>query len=194
MKVSVYKHARGAVLYLFTLSLFLLIWIPDVQAQQTCTEKLAQAEQLYENIEPGEAIALLRECLETNEFTEQEQISAYRLLALCHISNEQPSEARDAVANLLTLSPGYQVNPDQDPPDFITMIEEYRAANQRVVRPPDQREQPVSVVEPQKQKRGLTKWLLIGGGVVAGGVVAAVLLGGNGNDNLPEAPPLPGGN
>lgn len=195
MKYYPHKHARGAALYLLALSLFLLVWIPDVQAQQqTCTEKLAQANQLYQRVELNEAIALLTQCLDTDAFTEQERISAYRLLALCHIGNEQPDEARDAVRNLLTRFPGYQVNADQDPPDFVTMIEEYRAANQRVVRPQEEPEQQVSVIEPKKRKQGRRRWLFIGGGVVAGGVVAAVLLGRNGGSNLPEPPPLPGGN
>ncbi len=179
------------VLCLFTLSLTLAVWVPEALAQQqNCTEKLAQAEQLYMEVQPEEAIALLTECIETNEFTQEERQRAYRLLALSYISNEQFDEARDAVRDLLEFAPDYQVDPVQDPPVFVTLVEEYRAENPPVVGPPGDRD-----AEPPRRKRGISKWLLIGGGVVAGGVVAAVLLGGGGGDNsLPAPPALPGGN
>ncbi len=184
------------VLCLFTLSLTLAVWVPEALAQQqNCTEKLAQAEQLYMEVQPEEAIALLTECIETNEFTQEERQRAYRLLALSYISNEQFDEARDAVRDLLRFAPDYQVDPVQDPPVFVTLIEE--------IRPPIT---PPVVAEQPKRKGGISKWLLIGGGVVAGGVLAAVLAGGggsngNGNGNGPPPPPtiaapppLPGGN
>ena len=194
MKRYGYNHVRGTARFLLIPALIFAVWVPDAQAQQSCTEKLAQADELYQNVELDEAIALLTECLNTNEFTEQEKISAYRLLALCYIGNEQPDDARDAIANLLDLDPGYQLDPEQDPPDFQNMVEEYREANEQVRRQPDNRQEIAAGATPQK-KRNRTKWLLIGGGAVAGGVVAAVLLGGGGGaKNLPPAPALPGGN
>ena len=62
------EHARKLVycivLCLFTLSLTLAVWVPEASAQQqNCTEKLAQAEQFYVEVQPDEAIALLTECL-----------------------------------------------------------------------------------------------------------------------------------
>ena len=184
MDEHVRKLAYCMVLCLFTLSLTLAVWVPEALAQQqSCTEKLAQAKKMYTEVQPEEAIALLTECMETNEFTEEERHRAYRLLALSYISNEQLDEARDAVRDLLEFEPDYQVDPVQDPPVFVIIIVEMR---QQITPPP--------VAEQPKRKRRISKWLLIGGGVVAGGVVAAVLLGGGGDDSLPGPPALPGGN
>ncbi len=188
------KLVYCVVLCLFTLSLTLAVWVPEALAQQqNCTDKLAQAEKMYTEVQPEEAIALLTGCMETNEFTEEERQRAYRLLALSYISNEQFDEARDAVRDLLEFAPDYQVDPVQDPPVFVTMIEEIR----RPITPPAVAEQP-------KQKRGISKWLLIGGGAVAVGVLAAVLSGGEppiveppppmGLPTIAAPPPLPGGN
>lgn len=191
-------HPRKLVycMCLFTLSLTLAVGVPEALAQQqNCTEKLAQAEQFYVEVQPEEAIALLTECIETNEFTQEQRQRAHRLLALSYISNEQFDEARDAVRDLLRFAPDYQVDLVQDPPVFVTLIEEIRPQ----IAPPVVAEQP-------KRKGGISKWLIIGGGVVAGGVLAAVLAGGgggngNGNGNGPPPPPtiaapppLPGGN
>ena len=179
------EHVRKLVycIVLCTLSLTLAVWVPEALAQQqSCTEKLALAEKMYTEVQPEEAIALLTECMETNEFTEEERKRAYRLLALSLISNEQLDEARDAVRDLLEFDPDYQVDTVQDPPVFVVIIVEIR-----------QEIAPSPVVEKPKRKRGISKWLLFSGGVVASGVVAAVLLGGG--DNLLPAPPvLPGGN
>lgn len=182
------EHARKPVycivLCLFTLSLTLAVWVPEALAQQqSCTEKLAEAEKMYSEVQPEQAIALLTECMETNEFTEEERRRAYRLLALSLISNEQIDQARDAVRDLLEFEPDYQVDTVQDPPVFVMIIVEIR---QEITPPP--------VAEQPKRKRGISKWLFIGGGVVAGGVVAAVLLGGGGDNSLPGPPALPGGN
>jgi hypothetical protein len=181
------------------------------QAQAPGCPELAEAQQRYDNGQFEEAIATATQCLEGDETTEPERQRAYRLIGLSYIGQDLRDNAREAVRQLIMLVPNFEPDPVNDPPQFIQMVEEAKAA-QGVAdgMEDDDPADDVAIVDAarraeeerqaEEQRRreeaarqraeanrrdeggGITKWLLIGGAVVGGGALAAVLLSGGDGD------------
>lgn len=189
---------------------------PEVFGQQVnCSEELVEAQNSYDRGRFDDSINRINRCLERDTWTDEERRRAYRLMGLSYLGKDLEDDARSTVTKLLELVPNYEADPAEDPPAFVRMVEEVRAAereaeqspivdNPSVVEQPAVDETPVDrsppppivVQEPPRQSRGIGRWLLIGGGVVGAGILAAVLLGGggggeNGPGQIPGPPPLP---
>ncbi|PIB35818.1 hypothetical protein BFP72_10655 [Reichenbachiella sp. 5M10] len=100
-------------------------------AQGGCTQKLSEAEDLYESGRLYEVTKKLNEgnCLHGGKegFTKEERTRAYRLLALVYIFMDNEPEAEDAVVNLLLVDPEHPGNDPNDPAELKYLFAKYRS-------------------------------------------------------------------
>ncbi len=68
----------------------------------------------------------LAECLKGNNFTNQEKIAAYKLLALTYIYLEEPEKADDAMLTILRTDHEFKVNEAADPAEFVALYKTFR--------------------------------------------------------------------
>ncbi|MDP1726254.1 MAG: porin family protein [Bacteroidota bacterium] len=99
---------------------FLTLSTIEVIAQETCTEKLYRANNLYEKGKINEAIEIAKTCAEGGSTSDKWQ--AYRLLALSYLVNNQPRDARKAAEKMLEINPTYKPSSLKDPTDLIRLI------------------------------------------------------------------------
>ncbi|MBU2912484.1 outer membrane beta-barrel protein [Reichenbachiella agariperforans] len=100
-------------------------------AQGGCTQKLSEAEDLYEAGRLYEVTKKLKEgsCLldAKSGFTKEERIRAYRLLALVYLFMDNEPDAEDAVVNLLLVDPEHPENDPNDPAELKLLFAKYRS-------------------------------------------------------------------
>lgn len=114
------------------LTVFLLVCSPIVFGQSAfaqttvCQDELGQAEQAYTLGNFDETIRLVDVCLEKSDIQEAERQFAFRLKGLSYIGKGLEADARAAIRRLLELVPSFQADPVQDPPSFVSMIEEIK--------------------------------------------------------------------
>lgn len=178
-----------------------------------CDSLLASAEERYVGRAFAEAEGLARACLAEPGHSEAEALRAYRLLALVFLRQDDLPEARQAVVRLLGVSFAYEPDPVQDPPAYVALVasvkEQLHVAqavpdSARAVPPvaepeveivrrpvPEESEGPEPARVAARPRSGLTRWLLIGGGVLAAGTLGVLLLGGDSGSAPPGGAPLP---
>ena len=117
--------------YVIRSALLLILVVPalfdpglQAMAQTACTQELSTAGEAYIFGRFDEAITLLNQCLKKQGVVQIEQQRSHRLLALSYIGKDEPSRARASVRDLVSQAPDYQPDPEQDPPQFVVMIEE----------------------------------------------------------------------
>ncbi len=125
--------------------MLIILLYADVKvfAQATsCSEQLNLAEQAYLQGKFDDTISFADQCLNNQAITRPERQLAFRLKGLSYIGKGLETDARDSVRKLLEFAPSYAVDPVQDPPTFVQLIEEMRleiaqnqeaAANTQVV-------------------------------------------------------------
>lgn len=169
------------------------------QSQKDWDKKIDEAEQIFYSGQFSKAENILKEGLQSGELTQEQKSRAYRILGLSYLSRELESQAKDAIENLLEIVPDYQPNPDQDPPQFIRMVEDVKqqeaATGKKTNEAQQQQPDELQKIVQEEQKKGINKtWYYVAGGVIVV-VVAAILLsgssGGGGNDNFPTPPGRP---
>ncbi len=174
--------------------------VPPVfgQTQTDWDKKIDEAEQIFYSGQFSKAESILKEGLQSGQLTKEQKTRAYRILGLSYLSRELESQAKDAIKNLLEIVPDYQPNPDQDPPQFIKMVEDVKqqesaTANKKTTtqQKPDELHK---IVQEEKQKGNNKTWYYVAGGALVA-VVAVILLSGSGGgsnpSNLPNPPSLP---
>lgn len=103
--------------------------ICTAQAQSACSQKLSEAEDLYEAGRLYEVTKVLKgECLEASKggFTKEEKTKAYRLLALVYLFMDNEPDAEEAVINLLSVDKEHPLD-ENDPAELQLMMEKYRS-------------------------------------------------------------------
>src|ERR1043166_1600813 len=93
-----------------------------VTAQESCTEKLYRASNLYEKGKIDEAMDIAKTCAEGSNNT-SDKWRAYRLLAMVYLASDQATEARQAAEKMLEINPTYKPRALKDPTDLIQLIE-----------------------------------------------------------------------
>lgn len=160
--------ARGP-LSLFLGCAFLLGGAGSVQAQQAsrCAPQLERADSLYQRRAFSAAAQQARQCLQQSRLPVREQRTAFRLFALAQLRQGNQETARQAVSGLLRAVPGYEPDPVQDPPSYVTLVtdeqQRLRAAGRLPEAPPPPR-------PPWYERR--STWLVVGGGLIATGLIA----------------------
>ena len=147
--------------------------VSDVDAQSPCSQEVAEAEEQYLDGQFEAAAQLLSACLEANRLADDEAVPAYRLLSLAYMNQGNAQGARRAIEGLLSIAPGYEPDPVQDPPSYTVLVLIVKDQMREIAAAEAAAE--AEAQKPWTKKR--RTWLVIGGGIVAAGV-AAVLLGG----------------
>ncbi len=110
-------------LHLIIYILFWLISMP-LSAQESDSRQIYdQAEEDYKIGKIESAVTLLNDNL--NKFNRNLKLSAYRLLAICHLNMDMPEDAEAYATKLLNEDPYYSPSA-QDPQRFVDMIEQIK--------------------------------------------------------------------
>jgi iron complex outermembrane receptor protein len=135
--------------------LFIIVVILGQQALWSQTEcgqiALEKGQKCFETGRFDELVSLIAPCLEEG-FTKDEQIQAYRLLALSHMAIDDIDAARKMIEEILKLDPFYTSNLMFDPPRYVQLIESMRkpvtslVTASRLVEPVNESPVPVVVI------------------------------------------------
>lgn len=173
------------------------------QAERPCEDAFEAAEAAYLDADFEGAVRLLSPCLDRDDVPEERAVQAYRLLSLAHLRQDELSAARAAIVNILSLRPGYEADPVEDPPSYVSLVSIVR----RDVQPAElaEGEGEAEEARPTPFFRRTSTWLSIAGSVLVTGAVAFVTLGpggggdddgggnGGGSEPLPAPPGTPSG-
>lgn len=109
---------------LTSLIILLLFLSNYAMAQVSCTEKLGKANAAFEKGQIDEVPEILGNCLSSG-FTDDEKVSAYRLLTLCDLYYNRSEEASANMQNMLKINPEYKLQ-DIDPSEFQKLYGKFR--------------------------------------------------------------------
>jgi len=142
--------------FLIFISFYCEVSLAHPQLQDKYEKILQQADQNYRTGKFNEAIILLADCLVKPDMTDKEKIRAYRLLGLVNIAKDDLSEAKKSIEKLLQLNPDYQPDLNQDPPPFVKLIEEEKAARVKIEQIPEAKKPiPPKVTLVSQQSQGI---------------------------------------
>jgi tetratricopeptide (TPR) repeat protein len=94
-----------------------------ILAQESCSEKLFKANQLYEKGQLDEALAIANSCLQKENST-SDRWQAYRLLAMVYLATGEQAEAKNAAEEMLQINPKYEPSKVKDPVELIKLLRE----------------------------------------------------------------------
>ena len=98
------------------------------RGQSTCAQTLRLAQSIYEQGRLHELPQLLSHCLSENGFSEEEKVSAYKLLTLTYIYLEEPVKADEMMLALLGADTEFKVNDAVDPAEFVALYKTFRTS------------------------------------------------------------------
>jgi len=90
---------------LIFLLIFIVIFVANAQAQNSCESELRRAEQKYRAVELDSADYLIRLCLNKLEASKQHKIEAYKLLGKVYIAKDSTGKAKEAFKKMLEINP-----------------------------------------------------------------------------------------
>lgn len=106
----------------------LLSFATALYAQQSCSQRLNQAEDYFEQGRLLEIEALIRGCLnQEGGFTEPEKVRAYKLLVKVAIFTDNEPKAEEEFVNLLLVDPVHILQPE-DPSELRVLRAKFRTA------------------------------------------------------------------
>ena len=107
------------------ISIIICLAALSVQAQASSVRQIYnEAEREYDVGRVEQAVSILNDNMDS--FSGNVRQSAFRLMALCHLSLDDVKSAEEATRNLLNEDPYYTASP-QDPQRFIDMVENLRS-------------------------------------------------------------------
>ncbi len=98
----------------------------SVYSQSSCAQTLRLAQSIYEQGRLHELESTLDDCLRGNKFSEQEKVSAYKLLVLTYIYLEEPEKADEFMLKILQTDHDFKVNESADPAEFVALYKTFR--------------------------------------------------------------------
>ena len=107
------------------IALILVVSATQTVYAQDCTQKLEQAQQAFENGQIELIPTLLTGCIESN-YVKLQLSQAYKLLVLTHLYDNEPQKAEEAMLELLRHDPLFEVDPVNDPSEFIHLYNQFR--------------------------------------------------------------------
>jgi hypothetical protein len=105
-------------------SIFLILMVQNLWAQNTCTEQLRLAQRRYDGGMLDEIPNIISPCLRSG-FTKEEKVTAYKLLIQTYLFSERIDEADAMMLQFLNDFPEYRLAPN-DHKEFITLYRSYR--------------------------------------------------------------------
>ncbi|MBL0764120.1 outer membrane beta-barrel protein [Marivirga atlantica] len=116
------KTITSSIAYLI---LLLGIMLPQKgKAQESCTQKLRNARNAYQEGKLSSLPTTLQSCID-NGFNKEEKIEALRLVTLAFLYEENEASAKKSYLQLLNLNPEYRPNPQADPTELILLAEKF---------------------------------------------------------------------
>lgn len=107
------------------LTVILIFFCIEHYSQNDCSDNLNRARQNFDDGFIEDIPSLLVPCLEVG-FTREQKISAYKLLILTYLFDDNQGEAENAILEFFKDFPNYEVRTD-DPPEFLYLLESYEA-------------------------------------------------------------------
>jgi len=107
------------------LSFALFFLIAGYAFSQSCTQRLNQAEDRYDQGRLLEIESLISACLENGSFTEGEAIRARKLLTKVAIFTDNEPKAEEELVNLLNIDPIHQLQ-QEDPSEMQVLMNKFR--------------------------------------------------------------------
>jgi len=105
--------------------ILLVFQVNPVSAQdEECAFTLREAEQLYDQGLIENIPQMLKSCIEKG-FSKEDRLSAYKLIILCSLYNDDRELAHEQMLAFLKKYPEYEITPT-DPEEFIFLFEEYK--------------------------------------------------------------------
>lgn len=170
--------------------------VPSVHGQPSnvCEQALATAEEQYLDAEYENALQLVSSCLDREDISEEQAVSAYRQLALIHLKQDSLNRARSAIVNLLGVDSDYTADPVQNPPAYVSLV--------TIVKQDLQSE--IAEREAEDESGGTpffrrtSTWVTMSGILVGSGIATYFALengsgGSNGGEQGPDTLPAPPG-
>ena len=90
----------------------ILIALPAFNAfgqEEDCAIKLREAQQLYDAGKIETVPDMLQSCIDKG-FTQEERLTAFKLIILCQIYNDDPDEAHKEMLSFLKRYPEYELS------------------------------------------------------------------------------------
>ena len=110
---------------LFILLAFLVLGLVPVFAQgEECAFTLREAENLYNQGRIENIPAMLEDCIQRG-FSSEDRLSAYKLIILCSLYNDEQLQAESQMLDFLKKYPEYELTPT-DPEEFGYLFDKYR--------------------------------------------------------------------
>ena len=125
---------RNSWKYLFKcfLSAVLILTSANLLAQDEeeneCVRTLNKAQKAYEDGLIEKVEQMISPCLNSGQLSKDEQLQAYKLLAMAKLYDGKEDEAEQAMLHFLKLDPEYQLQPGIDPKEFSELYSNYHTA------------------------------------------------------------------
>ncbi len=109
---------------------FIFLLVPALMVLESfaqvedCAVKLVEAQQLYEAGKIESVPEMLESCIERG-FTQEERLSAYKLIILCQIYIDDLDKAHQGMLSFLKRYPEYELS-TTDPDEFRFIFDQYR--------------------------------------------------------------------
>ncbi len=128
MQYYIMNKYHRTITFRIIISLSLLVGSVHTKAQEedeeSCSQKLVDAQEVFSNGQIELVPGLLNDCLEKG-FSRQEKVTAYRLLTLCHLYYNRNIEASETMQKMLRVEPEYRIQ-DIDPSEFVNLYSTFR--------------------------------------------------------------------
>ncbi len=146
-------------------------------------QKINLAQKLYFEGNFDSAIDLIKQCLQQGFAADNEKVRAYKILAQAYLAKGFEQPAQEVVKKLLEIVPEYTPMLEEDPPQFVELVNKIKNA------PAAETDKPKSTNNTNHKK---TYWLWVGSaGVVLLGATAILVLNGPGSHDTDQNEPLP---
>ena len=101
-----------------------LLVLESFAQQEDCAFKLREAQRLYDAGRIENVPEMLKGCIERG-FTQEERLSAFKLIILCQIYNDDMDKVHEEMLSFLKRYPEYELS-TTDPDEFRFVFEQYR--------------------------------------------------------------------
>ncbi len=165
---------RNSRLYISILLIFQLIFLPihdSLSAQSVSDEKtIDQARKSYYEGNFDQAIVLIKNCLKEAQLDSTNLQEAYIILAQAYLAKNFNEASREVVIKLLELNPHYSPTIEQEPPPFVSLVEQVKLEKS-----------PAAASESGNE----SKWLWIGaGGALVIGAATFIIFNQKNNETI----------
>ena len=110
---------------ILSIIIFLVSYGFTLQAQDDCSVKLKQAEDLFDNGKIEGVYELLTGCMKSG-FGKDEKIRAYKVIINSYLFEDKKDLAEANMLKLLKLEPEFKVNETIDPAEFVNLYHTYK--------------------------------------------------------------------